>query len=104
MALALLDGLQAALVPTARLDTHVITRGAATLEPVILIVLGLVANLLVRPVHPKHHLKLYADTTPGDSPLFWLLVVLPLAWGVTQSVKKSLPLFGGQATAVAPAK
>lgn len=36
--------------------------------------------------------------------LAWLFVALPLAWGVMQSVKKSLPLFGGQATAVAPAK
>ena len=36
--------------------------------------------------------------------LAWLFVVLPLAWGVTQSVKKSLPLLGGQAAAVTPAK
>jgi hypothetical protein len=35
--------------------------------------------------------------------LAWLFVVLPLAWGVTQSVKKSLPLFG-LAAATAPAK
>ncbi len=25
--------------------------------------------------------------------LAWLLVVVPLAWGVTQSVRKALPLF-----------
>ncbi len=25
--------------------------------------------------------------------LVWLLVVVPLGWGVTKSVKKSLPLF-----------
>lgn len=31
--------------------------------------------------------------------LIWLLVILPLAWGVTQSVKKSLPLFGVEAPA-----
>ncbi len=31
--------------------------------------------------------------------LIWLLVILPLAWGVTQSVKKSLPLFGIEAPA-----
>jgi hypothetical protein len=36
--------------------------------------------------------------------LAWLFVALPLAWGVMQSVKKSLPLFGMQAAAVAPAK
>lgn len=29
--------------------------------------------------------------------LIWLLVAAPLAWGVTQSVKKSLPLFQGEA-------
>jgi len=26
--------------------------------------------------------------------LAWLLVAIPLAWGVTKSVQKSLPLFG----------
>ncbi len=37
--------------------------------------------------------------------LAWLFVAIPLAWGVTQSVKKSMPLFAGQAPAVsAPAK
>lgn len=36
--------------------------------------------------------------------LAWLFVALPLAWGVMQSVKKSLPLFGMRAEAVAPAK
>jgi TPR repeat protein len=35
--------------------------------------------------------------------LAWLFVALPLAWGVMQSVKKSLPLFGVQAAAT-PAK
>lgn len=25
--------------------------------------------------------------------LIWLVVILPLAWGVTQSVKKARPLF-----------
>ena len=25
--------------------------------------------------------------------LYWLLVVVPLGWGVTKSVQKSLPLF-----------
>lgn len=25
--------------------------------------------------------------------LIWLIVILPLSWGVTKSVQKSLPLF-----------
>lgn len=29
--------------------------------------------------------------------LIWIIVVIPLLWGVTQSVKKSLPLFGVEA-------
>ncbi len=29
--------------------------------------------------------------------LIWLVVILPLSWGVIQSVKKSLPLFGIEA-------
>ena len=36
--------------------------------------------------------------------LAWLFVVLPLGWGVTQSVKKSLPLFRGTVSVTAPAK
>jgi hypothetical protein len=36
--------------------------------------------------------------------LIWIIVATPLAWGVTQSVKKSLPLFGiDPARAAAPA-
>ncbi len=31
--------------------------------------------------------------------LIWIIVVIPLLWGVTQSVKKSLPLFGAEAVA-----
>jgi hypothetical protein len=27
--------------------------------------------------------------------LIWLLVIIPLTWGVTQSVKKAMPLFQG---------
>jgi hypothetical protein len=27
--------------------------------------------------------------------LSWLLVALPLGWGVTQSIKKATPLFAG---------
>jgi len=41
------------------------------------------------------------------SVLTWLLVIIPLGWGVTKSVQKSLPLFRGEsnppaATAEAP--
>lgn len=36
--------------------------------------------------------------------LTWLIVIVPLSWGVTKSVQKSLPLFGIEATpAPAPA-
>ena len=30
--------------------------------------------------------------------LIWIIVVTPLAWGVTKSVQKSLPLFLGDTT------
>ena len=33
--------------------------------------------------------------------LYWLLVAIPLGWGVTKSVQKSLPLFRGDATPAA---
>jgi hypothetical protein len=39
--------------------------------------------------------------------LIWVIVAIPLAWGVTKSVQKSLPLFRGDAAkpaATAPAK
>jgi len=32
----------------------------------------------------------------------WLLVGVPLAWGVLQSIEKSLPLLRGAPTTVAP--
>jgi hypothetical protein len=35
--------------------------------------------------------------------LIWLLVIVPLTWGVTQSVKKAMPLFRGGEVA-APGK
>ena len=35
--------------------------------------------------------------------LLWLLVAIPLGWGVAKSVQKSLPLFSGVAAPVAPA-
>ena len=28
--------------------------------------------------------------------LFWLVVAIPLSWGVAQSVNSALPLFGGK--------
>ena len=33
--------------------------------------------------------------------LSWLLVAIPLGWGVTKSVQKSLPLFRAEAKSVA---
>jgi hypothetical protein len=33
--------------------------------------------------------------------LIWLLVIIPLSWGVTQSVKKAIPLFHADAPAAA---
>lgn len=30
--------------------------------------------------------------------LIWIIVATPLAWGVTKSVQKSLPLFGVEST------
>jgi hypothetical protein len=36
--------------------------------------------------------------------LVWLLVAIPLGWGVTKSVQKSLPLFRGEAKPPAVAK
>lgn len=33
--------------------------------------------------------------------LTWLVVILPLSWGVKKSVEKSMPLFGVNAPAVA---
>ncbi|HEY1081151.1 MAG TPA: hypothetical protein VGE29_02755 [Prosthecobacter sp.] len=36
--------------------------------------------------------------------LTWLIVIIPLSWGVTKSVQKSLPLFGIESpSAPAPA-
>jgi hypothetical protein len=34
----------------------------------------------------------------------WLAVAIPLAWGVTKSVQKSLPLFAEPSAVSAPAK
>ena len=34
--------------------------------------------------------------------LAWMLIAVPLGWGVYQSVQKSMPLFHGQSQAAAP--
>jgi MFS family permease len=82
-----------------------------------MLVVGWVANLLIRPVNPKWHMsdaevtavqaKLKSATTPaqsgsfgigkggldGKAAAFWLLVGLPLTWGVWNTVEKALVLF-----------
>jgi MFS family permease len=82
-----------------------------------LLIVGFVANLLVRPVNPKWHMtdaelaaeraKLHEKTdiaTTGSfgigkggldakAAAFWLLVGIPLAWGALKTVEKALVLF-----------
>jgi MFS family permease len=82
-----------------------------------LLVVGFVANLLVRPVDPKWHMtqaeldaehaRLHEAKEPAKSGSygigkggldakampFWLLVGIPLVWGVWQTVQKALVLF-----------
>ena len=82
-----------------------------------MLVIGWIANLLVRPVNPKWHMsdaevaaelaRLHekTDTTKTGSfgigkggldlkaALFWLLVGIPLAWGIWNTVQKALVLF-----------
>ncbi|WP_072395723.1 OFA family MFS transporter [Hyphomicrobium sp. CS1GBMeth3] len=82
-----------------------------------LLVIGFIANLLVRPVDPKWHMKeaeiaaeqakLKSAAGPDvsgsygigkgglDTPaiLFWSLVGVPLAWGVWQTLEKALVFF-----------
>ena len=82
-----------------------------------LLVVGLLANLLVRPVSSKWHMseqqiteeriKLHEKTATATSGSFgigkggldaralpfWLLVGIPLAWGVWETVQKSFALF-----------
>ena len=82
-----------------------------------MLVVGWIANLLIRPVNPKWHmseaevqavhakLKSSAATATqagyfgigkgrldGKAAAFWLLVGLPLAWGVWNTVEKTLVL------------
>ncbi len=47
------------------------------------------------------------NETPSKSPswliaLAWIVVALPLSWGLYQSILKSKPLFMGPAVAAAP--
>jgi MFS family permease len=83
-----------------------------------LLVVGFVANLLVRPVNPKWHMSEgdvaaeHAKHAPAGSnaatssdggigmggvdlksTLFWLFVGIPLAWGIWNTVEKALVLF-----------
>jgi MFS family permease len=82
-----------------------------------MLVVGFIANLLVRPVDPKWHmsdaevaaeqakLKTASSSESGGSfgigkggldakaALFWALVGVPLAWGVWQTVVKALVFF-----------
>jgi MFS family permease len=83
-----------------------------------LLVVGFLANLLVRPVNPKWHMSEVdlaaehakhvpangngATTSDGGigmggidfkSTLFWLFVGIPLAWGIWNTVEKALVLF-----------
>jgi len=81
-----------------------------------MLVLGWIANLLVRPVKPKWHMSdaevtaaqaklksAAAKATTGSfgignggldakAALFWLLVGVPLAWGIWNTVEKTLVL------------
>jgi len=34
----------------------------------------------------------------------WILIAVPLGWGVYQSVQKSIPLFQGQSEPAAPSR
>jgi MFS family permease len=83
-----------------------------------LLVVGFLANLLVRPVHEKRHMtdaeiaeelaKLREKTATAHSGSFgigkggfdakavpfWLLVGIPLAWGIWITIQKAVALFG----------
>jgi MFS family permease len=78
-----------------------------------LLAIGLVANLMVRPVDPKHYIReadppipsptgaaavgVPALATPRRRPLAivpaWAMVGLPLAWGIASTVAKAAKLF-----------
>jgi MFS family permease len=81
----------------------------------VMLLVGLICNLLVRPVDPKHYMddaQLKAERSraheseqtisvadaPATTPkvfvlLAWLAVGIPLAWGIWNTVVKALPLF-----------
>ena len=81
-----------------------------------LLVAGFLANLLVRPVNPKWHMtdaeiaderkRLHETAAAGSGSFgigkggfdakaipFWLLVLVPLAWGVWKTAQKAVALF-----------
>jgi hypothetical protein len=82
-----------------------------------MLVIGLICNLLVRPVNPKWYMsadevaKLQAARTKSDAAmprgsfgigkggldgkaaLFWAFVGIPLAWGVWITLKSAVALF-----------
>ena len=82
-----------------------------------MLVIGFVANLMVRPVNPIWHMsdaevadelaQQHERTTKiesgsfgigkggldGKAALFWLFVGIPLAWGIWTTVVKALGLF-----------
>jgi MFS family permease len=80
-----------------------------------MLLVGLICNLLVRPVDPKHYMndaQLKAERSraheseqtivvadaPATTPkvfvlIAWLAVGIPLAWGIWNTVVKALPLF-----------
>jgi len=74
-----------------------------------LLVVGLLCNLAVKPVHARHHLESAApepaagmsggepvlQRSPGRVLLFaaWAAVGTPLAWGVTSTIRRALALF-----------
>jgi MFS family permease len=96
----------------AQIDNNVPKADAYTVTMYLmagLLVVGFVCNLLVR--HPERtsgEATANADTTaslPSDAPVpveidwlalafRWMWVGVPLAWGVSQTVRSSLPLFG----------
>jgi len=78
------------------------------------LVIGLIANALIKPVHDKHLLKVDAEDLAGTSKLVttgshgigfgglsfgaiiaWLLVGIPFFWGVWNTLIKAIALFGG---------
>ncbi len=78
------------------------------------LLIGLIANALIRPVHDKHLMKVDAEdqvetskpTTTGShgigfggfsfgTLLAWLAVGIPFFWGVWNTIVKAVALFGG---------